>query len=56
MLTHGEHVKVSAENVSNWTAQLHPIDRDRRDPSNPDREALIRQAVAMANQIRTAWM
>ena len=25
MLTHGEHVKLSADNVSNWTAQLLPM-------------------------------
>ena len=54
MLTHGEHVKFSAENVGNWTAQLRSqLIAILENPSNPDREALIRQAVAMANQIRT---
>jgi serine/threonine protein kinase len=53
MLTHGEHVKASAENVGGWTAEL----RDQliaiiTNPSSPDREGLIRQAVAEADQIR----
>ena len=53
MLTHGEHVKLSAENVSNWTAQLRgQLITFLENPSGPDREALIRQAVALANQIR----
>ena len=54
MLTHGEHVKLSAENIGNWTAQLRTqLIAILENPSNPEREALIRQAVAMANQIRT---
>ncbi|MDQ2691915.1 MAG: protein kinase [Chloroflexota bacterium] len=53
MLTHGEHVKVSANNVSDWTAQLRTqLVSILENPSNPDREGLIRQAVALANQIR----
>jgi serine/threonine protein kinase len=53
MITHGNHVKVSAENISNWTAELRTELIDIvTNPSNPDREAVIRQAVAMANQIR----
>jgi len=53
MLTHGEHVKLSADNVSNWTAQLRTqLIALLENPSSPDREATIRQAVAMANQIR----
>ena len=54
MLTHGEHVKTSALNVSDWTGQLRALlVAIFQDPSNPDREARIRQAVALANQIRT---
>ena len=54
MLTHGGHVKASALNVGDWTAQLRTqLVGILENPSNPDREALIRQAVAMANQIRT---
>ena len=54
MLTHGGHVKASALNVGDWTAQLRTqLVAILENPSNPDREAIIRQAVAMANQIRT---
>ena len=54
MLTHGEHVKASALNVSDWTAQLRAqLIAIFETPTSPDREALIRQAIAMANQIRT---
>ena len=53
MLTHGEHVKISATNVSDWTAQLRTqLISILENPSNPNREASIRQAVALANQIR----
>jgi hypothetical protein len=54
MLTHGEHVKASANNVSNWTAELRTqLIAVFENQSSPDREATIRQAVALANQIRT---
>jgi len=54
MLTHGEHVKASALNLGDWAAQLRAfLVAILQDPTNPDREALIRQAVALANQIRT---
>jgi serine/threonine protein kinase len=54
MLTHGGHVKLCAENVSNWTGQLRgQLIAILENPSNPDREALIRQVVALTNQIRT---
>ncbi|HUE98931.1 MAG TPA: protein kinase [Anaerolineales bacterium] len=54
MLTHGEHVKASALNVSDWTAQLRTqLMTILENPSSPNREGAIRQAVAMANQIRT---
>ena len=53
MLVHGDHVKISANNVSNWTAELRAQLIDIiQNPSNPDREGVIRQAVATANQIR----
>jgi serine/threonine protein kinase len=53
MLIHGEHVQLCAENVGNWTSQLRTmLIALFENPSNPDREATIRQAVAMANQIR----
>jgi eukaryotic-like serine/threonine-protein kinase len=53
MITHGDHVKACANNISNWTAQLSTQLMDIvTNPSNPDREGVIRQAVAMANQIR----
>lgn len=52
MLIHGEHVVISAENVSTWTPQL----RDQliaviEAPSLADAESAIRQAVVLANQI-----
>jgi serine/threonine protein kinase len=54
MLTHGGHVKASALNVGDWSAQLRTqLIAILENPSNPDREILIRQAVAWANQIRT---
>ena len=53
MITHGNHVKVCAGNMSDWTAQLRVQLIDIiSNASNPDRGAAIRQAVAMANQIR----
>jgi serine/threonine-protein kinase len=54
MLTHGEHVKICATNVSDWTAELRAQLIDiLLNPTGADREAVIRQAVATANQIRT---
>ena len=53
MLTHGQHVQACATNLSDWTAQLRAqLIAILENPSNPDREAAIRQAVALANQIR----
>lgn len=53
MLTHGEHVKVCAANIGDWTAQLRTqLIEIIENPSSPDREGWIRQAVAMAGQIR----
>jgi serine/threonine protein kinase len=54
MLVHGGHVKISADNVSNWTAELRAQLIDiLQNPSGEDNEGAIRQAVATANQIRT---
>lgn len=53
MITHGNHVKICADNLSNWTAELRTQLIDiLTDPSDPAREASIRQAVAIASQIR----
>lgn len=53
MLIHGDHVKIAADNVSGWTAQL----RDQligiiEAPSLSEAEPAIRQTVVFANQIR----
>jgi serine/threonine protein kinase len=54
MLTHGGHVKDCALNVGDWTAQLRTqLITILGNPATPDREAIVRQAVALANQIRT---
>ncbi len=52
MLTHGEHVKIAATNISEWTPQL----RDQliaalAATSLTDAEGPVRQAVVLANQI-----
>lgn len=53
MLIHGDHVKASADNVSNWTAALRTQLMDLlQNPASSAREGKIRQAVATANQIR----
>jgi hypothetical protein len=56
MLTHGDHVKACATNVGDWTAKLRAqlIDILGK-PSGSEREGLIRQAVTIANQIRTGF-
>jgi len=53
MLIHGEHVKIAAQNLSDWTPQL----RDQliailQATAGTDLENTVRQAVAMAGQIR----
>jgi hypothetical protein len=54
MLTHGEHVKICATNIGEWTPQLGdqltailatPMD-------SPDLEGMIHEAVALADKIR----
>jgi hypothetical protein len=53
MLIHGDHVKISADNVSNWTAELRTQLIDIvQNSAGADREGKIRLAVATANQIR----
>jgi serine/threonine protein kinase len=54
MLIHGDHVKISADNVSNWTADLRAqLIGILQNLSGSDQEGAIRQAVALANQIRS---
>jgi hypothetical protein len=54
MLVHGDHVKISTDNVSSWTAELRAqLIEILQNPSDTNREGKIRQAVATANQIRT---
>jgi len=53
MITHGEHVKIAATNVSDWT----PLLRDQlieviEAPSLAEAESAIRQTVVLANQVR----
>jgi hypothetical protein len=56
MITHGDHVKISANNVSDWTAQLKTELIDIvQNPANPARGELIRQAVTLTNQIRIGF-
>jgi hypothetical protein len=53
MLTHGEHVKICVTNVSDWTAQLRAqLLEILQNPADPERDGRVRQAVALANQIR----
>ncbi len=53
MLTHGEHVKICMDNLGDWAAQLRGQLIDIIDnPANPDRQGSVRQAVALAKQIR----
>ena len=53
MLVHGEHVKIAAQNVSQWTPQLRDtLISILQTPAGADTETLVRQAVAFANQIR----
>jgi hypothetical protein len=53
MLTHGEHVKAAADNVALWTPQLRDllIEILESEPGAPETAGLVRQAVALANQI-----
>ncbi|HJS20337.1 MAG TPA: serine/threonine-protein kinase [Anaerolineales bacterium] len=53
MLVHGEHVKIVANNIAQWTPML----RDQlililQTPLSPEMEDTVRNAVALANQIQ----
>ena len=53
MISHGDHVKISATNIGGWSPQL----RDQlivilNSPFGPEMEGAIRQAVVLANQIQ----
>lgn len=53
MIDHGDHVKISATNVGEWT----PLLRDQlitvlNSPFGPQMEGAVRQAVVLANQIQ----
>ena len=53
MLVHGEHVKMSAQNVGEWTPQLRDILMAiLQPPDGSDMEGMVRQAVALSNQMR----
>lgn len=53
MLVHGGHVKIAATNVGNWSAQLREqLIAIVSSPSNAETEGLIRDAVALANQMQ----
>ena len=54
MLLHGEHVKISMTNVGDWTSQLHDLlIAILQASTGSDIEGKVRQAVALASQIRT---
>jgi serine/threonine protein kinase len=54
MLIHGEHVKIAALNVEEWTPQLRDLlIAILQTPTGTDVEGLVRQAVALSSQIRT---
>ena len=53
MLTHGDHVKICADNVNGWTAELRTqLIGIIENPSSSDIEGSIRQAVSLSVQIR----
>jgi serine/threonine protein kinase len=53
MLIHGEHVKIAMDNIELWTPQLHDLlVTILVSPAETDNENLVRQAVALSNQIR----
>jgi hypothetical protein len=54
MHTHGEHVKICATNMSEWTPELRDqLTTILRTPlDSPDLEGMIRKAVALADKIR----
>ncbi|HLA87589.1 MAG TPA: hypothetical protein VJL10_06190, partial [Anaerolineales bacterium] len=53
MIVHGEHVKICATNISEWTPQLRDALVTILNSSfGPEMEGPIRQAVVLANQIQ----
>jgi serine/threonine protein kinase len=53
MKIHGGHVQICADNIAQWAAQLQTILINiEKTPAGGDFEPLVRQAAAMANQIR----
>ena len=53
MMVHGQHVALSAQNVGEWTPQLRDLLLSILQPPNgSDLEGIVRQAVALANQMR----
>jgi len=54
MLIHGEHVKLCANNISEWTPQLrNQLVAILESPFDlPELEGMIRNAVALADKIR----
>jgi serine/threonine protein kinase len=52
MKMHGEHVKICAQNLSQWTPQLRDLAKQiLNSPLGPDTESSIRQAVALADNM-----
>ena len=56
MIVHGEHVKITAANIAGWTTTL----RDQlililQTPFGPEMEGMIRNAVALSNQIENGF-
>jgi serine/threonine protein kinase len=53
MKVHGEHVKIAATNVGDWATQLRPLLISILNaPAGTDVESTVRQATALASQIR----
>jgi len=53
MMVHGQHVALAAQNVGEWTPQLRDLLIGiLQPPDGSDLEGLVRQAVALANQMR----
>jgi len=53
MIIHGEHVKIAANNVGEWAPQLRDllIAILKQAPNSPETGGMVRQAVALANQM-----
>jgi hypothetical protein len=56
MLIHGEHVKIAATNIAKWTPTLRDqLILIQQTPFGPEMEGMIRNAVALANQIQNGF-